>query len=272
MEKIFFNSSMPRSGSTMISNIIGQNPDFYVTPTSGVLELIYASRSNYTDSPEFKAQDSELMKKAFLSYCRGGINGFFEGITDKKYVLDKSRGWFNNYSWLEQIYPEPKVICMVRDLRDIICSMEKNFRKSQHKANPIVNHANLSGTSTPKRVDVWLQSQPVGMAVERLAEMIRQGYDDKILFVKYEDLCLRPEFEMNRIYEYLGVPTFKHDFDNIEQITIEDDEVYGVYGDHTIRKKLEMLESNAKKILGKDVTDWIYDNFKWYMDKFNYKK
>ena len=40
-KKIFFQSSLPRAGSTLLQNIIGQNPEFYVTPTSGVLELAY---------------------------------------------------------------------------------------------------------------------------------------------------------------------------------------------------------------------------------------
>jgi sulfotransferase len=69
MKKIFFQSSLPRSGSTLLQNIMGQNPEFYVTPTSGVLELLYAARANYTNSPEFKAQDSELMKKGFIHFC-----------------------------------------------------------------------------------------------------------------------------------------------------------------------------------------------------------
>ena len=42
-KKIFFQSSLPRAGSTLLQNVMGQNPDFYVTPTSGVLELLYAS-------------------------------------------------------------------------------------------------------------------------------------------------------------------------------------------------------------------------------------
>jgi hypothetical protein len=37
---IFFNSSLPRAGSTLFQNLIGQNPEFYVTPTSGLIELI----------------------------------------------------------------------------------------------------------------------------------------------------------------------------------------------------------------------------------------
>ena len=48
MEKLFFQSSLPRAGSTLLQNIFAQNPDMYATPTSGVLELVYAARANYT--------------------------------------------------------------------------------------------------------------------------------------------------------------------------------------------------------------------------------
>ena len=65
MDKLFFQSSLPRAGSTLLQNILAQNPDVYATPTSGVLELVFAARGNYTNSPEFKAQDSDLMKTGF---------------------------------------------------------------------------------------------------------------------------------------------------------------------------------------------------------------
>ena len=68
-KQIFFQSSLPRAGSTLLQNIMGQNPDFYVTPTSGVLELVYAARKNYVESPEFKAQDPETMRNAFNGFC-----------------------------------------------------------------------------------------------------------------------------------------------------------------------------------------------------------
>ena len=78
VEKIFYQSSLPRAGSTMLQNIMAQNPDIYATPTSGVLELIFAARSNYTNSPEFKAQDAELMKDGFLNFCKEGMYGFYK--------------------------------------------------------------------------------------------------------------------------------------------------------------------------------------------------
>ena len=272
MEKIFYQSSLPRAGSTLLQNILAQNPDIYATPTSGVLELVFAARANYTDSPEFKAQDPELMKTAFQAFCKHGMDAYYSAITDKKYVVDKSRGWGIHYDFLNFIQPNPKILCMVRDLRDVFASMENNYRKHPDKSNPILNWAQMSGTTVPKRIDIWAQSQPVGLAIERLGELFRLGYASNILFVKFEDLCLYPKSEMIRIYEYLGIPYHDHDFDNIEQVTKEDDEVYGQFGDHTIRKKLEPVQSRAKQLLGKDVTDWIYNNYKWFYDQFRYSK
>ena len=272
VDKIFFNSSLPRSGSTLLQNIMAQNPDFYVTPTSGVFELLYAAQANYRNSPEFKAQDSETMEKGWKGFCHDGMFGFFNAITDKKFVMEKSRAYGIHRDFLNFFYPEPKIICMVRDLRDVYCSMEKNFRKNQHLGNNMVDHAQLIGTSTPKRIDVWANGQPVGMAIERLSEIMRQGYDSKILFVKFEDLCINPDTEMHRIYEYLGLPYFQHDWDNIEQITKESDEVYGIFGDHTIRTRLEVVPSTAKQVLGRDVTDWIWNTYKWFFDYFRYTK
>jgi hypothetical protein len=130
----------------------------------------------------------------------------------------------------------------------------------------------MQGTSVPKRIDIWGQSPPVGMALERLSEIFRQGQDSKMLFVRFEDLCMYPETEMKRIYSYLGTSYFAHDFDNIQQVTKEDDEVYGSYGDHEIRTVLAPVSSKAKQLLGKDVTDWIYSNYQWYFQQFRYNK
>jgi sulfotransferase len=133
MEKLFYQSSLPRSGSTLLQNILAQNPDIYATPTSGVLELVFGARGNYTNSPEFKAQDAELMKKGWQAFAKNGMDAFYNAVTDKKYVVDKSRGWGIHYDFLNTIFPEPKVVCMVRNLKDVFASMEKNYRKNPEK-------------------------------------------------------------------------------------------------------------------------------------------
>jgi sulfotransferase len=270
-EKIFFQCSLPRAGSTVFQNIMNQDERFYASATSGLLELLFAARTNFTQAEEFRAQDPELMKSAFMSFCREAMHGYYNGITDKPFVIDKSRGHATLYDFINGFYPNPKMVCLVRNLEDIIASMEKLFRKNQHLSSPIVNHAAMQGTTTPKRVDIWFNSPPIGLAVERLGEVIRQGIDKKILFIKYESFCLYPELEMKRVYDFFEIEPRQHDLANIEQTTREDDVVYGFPNLHTIRPSLEMLPSDARQVLGKDVCDWMKNTYKWYYDYFGYK-
>src|SRR5277367_4492483 len=238
--KIFYQSSMPRAGSTLLQNILAQNPDFYVTPTSGLLELVFGARLNYTNSAEFKAQDDVLMKKAFLAFSRAGMEAYFKSLTGKPYVLDKSRGWGVHFDLLSLIFDEePKIICMVRDLRQILASMEKKFRQNPDKHRPIENHSNLSGTTTLKRAVMNLQTPPVGLALDRLIEIHQRGWNRKILFLRYEDLTAHPKQTLQKIYAYLVVSGFSHNFNEVAQVTQEDDQAYGVPGLHMIRPKVE---------------------------------
>lgn len=273
MAKIFFQSSLPRAGSTLLQNLMGQNPDFYVTPTSGMMELIYGARHNYTDSPEFKfSKDPELLRKAFKSFCNEGLHAYVNAITDKKYYLDKGRSWGYYYTWLESFLPyKPKIICMIRDLRDVFTSMEKAFRKHPDKDRMVI-WSELRNNTLPKRIDTWVSTPPIGIAIERIEAMLQMGYAHNILFVKFEDLCLRPDLEMNRIYNYLEIPAFQHNFDYIPQITDEDDNPHDGFGDHIIRNKLELLQSDAIHVLGPQICDWIYNRYSWFYQYFGYNK
>ena len=269
VEKVFFNASMPRSGSTLIQNILAQNPDIYPTPTSPLSDYILNAREVYSNNPNVLAQDEGLMKKSFRNLCKSALKSYFEPLTDRKYAFDKSRAWKSNYSFLSFIMgEEPKMICVVRDLRDVFCSNEKNFRKNPHKAKSLL----VGDMSTLlKRVDTWSMSQNfVGDSIDSLMDAIRTGNDKKMLFIKYENLCLYPEKAMERVYDYLELPRFKHDFDNVEQFTQEDDKIHGIFGVHDIRNTVEMLPSDAIQILGKDVCDLIYNNYKWFYDYFGY--
>ena len=269
--KIFYQSSMPRSGSTLLQNILAQNPSFYVTPTSGLLELIFGARLNYTNGAEFKAQDEAAMKKAFLAFSRAGMEAYFRALTDKPYVMDKSRGWGVHFDLLSMIFEEePKIICMVRDLRQILASMEKKFRQNPDKYRPIENHNNLTGTTTLKRVGLHLQSPPVGLALDRLAEIHQRGWNKKILFVRYEDLTAKPKETLQKVYAYLGIPEFEHNFNNVAQVTQEDDQAYGIPGLHEIRPKVESLQSDYISTLGKDAVRFVQNNYAWYFKFFDY--
>ena len=267
--QLAFQSSLPRAGSTLFSNIVGQNPAFHVTPTSGLLDLLYVARGQFSRGEEFKAQDREEMERAFIGFCRGGLEGYASALTDKPWLLDKSRGWSVHYAFLDAFYPNPKIVCMIRDPLDILCSMERNFRKAGLHDPGMVNHSEMLNTSLEKRLDHWVVSPPVGLAMERLQETLRQGIDQQMLFIRYEDLCANPRLELERFYSYLGLPYCPaHDFNHVEQITVEDDEVYGVFGDHQIRHKVEPQASQALEVFGPGLCDWILQRYRWFYERF----
>jgi len=263
---------MPRSMSTLLQCIINQNPQIAATPTDPVLEYLYGARMNYTNTPEVKAIDPELALKTWRGFCWGGLEGYANSYSDKPNLCIKTRGGTIHYRWFENFMPyKPKMICMVRNLKSIFSSMEKIYRKNQDEHQSIQNHSEMKGTSTAKRIDSWVASPPVGLALERLQQTFLEGINKEVLYIRAEDLTSYPQRELDKIYNYLGLDPYKHDFDNVEQSIKEDDSVYGLTKDlHTIRQKVQPLTPDYTEVLGKQVCDWIDGNFAWYQQGFGY--
>jgi len=272
---LLFNSSMPRSGSTLFQNVLGQNPDIHVTPTDGSLELLFGARANYTSQAEFRAQDQAIMQKAWESFCKAGLYAYAGALSDKPHTCIKSRGIGLHYNWYANFLGEdPKVICMVRDVKSILSSMEKIHRKrtGDGKAG-MENHAEMRGTTTSKRVQDWLSGAPVGLALERFGQMALEGISEKCLIIRYEDFCQQPDREIKRFYRYTGLSECFHDFDSVEQITVEDDEVYGLTNDlHSIREKIAYVKPDCKEVLGENLCKWIDETCAGYQVAFGYSK
>lgn len=268
---------MPRAMSTLLQNILLQNPEIHATPTDGSLELLFAARENYTNSVEFKAQDSNLMLSAWRGFCYGGLQGYANGLTDKPNICIKSRGIGIHYGWYNSFFSENnkqvKVICMVRDLRQIFSSMEKMYRQNQEQHQSIQNHENMTGTTVEKRVDFWSSNAPVGLAIERIEQSFRDATANSICFIRAEDLTSNPVIELSKIYNYLNLPNYSHNFDNVQQLTKEDDEVYGISNNlHKIRQRVEHVKWDYLEIIGKTASDWIDTKYNWYQKYFGYIK
>jgi sulfotransferase len=202
---------------------------------------------------------------------RGKASVCYAEINSKPYIVDKSRGWGVHFDLLQMIFnKDPKIICMVRDLRQVVSSMEKKFRQNPERHRSIENHSNLNGITTYKRVVHYLQSQPIGLAIERLVEIHQRGWSKKILFVRYEDMTVDPEKSLKRIYTYLELPYFQHNFQKVSQITKEDDEAFGIPDLHNIRSVVAPQKADFMEILGRDALRYIYEKYAWYFKMFGY--
>jgi sulfotransferase len=108
------------------------------------------------------------------------------------------------------------------------------------------------------------------LSLERLAEIFQRGWAKQFLFVRYEDLTSKPEEAMKRVYNYLEVPFYNHNFQKVLQVTHEDDEVFGIPDLHTIRSVVEPNKTDFMQVLGPDVLRHVYSKYAWYFRTFGY--
>ena len=71
-KKIFIVAGLPRSGSTLLMNILGQNDAFFVTPTSGILDIIVYIRNSWNNNPALLATDRQSREARQIAVMRGG--------------------------------------------------------------------------------------------------------------------------------------------------------------------------------------------------------
>ena len=261
--KINFIGGLPRSGSTLLCNILNQNPKFHATQTSGCMELMTRIKNNWNSIDEHMVAPEASNDEILRSVLKGVL---FNYQQNKEVVFNKSRGWHAAIPMLEWVLGEkPKILCPVRDIRDIISSFELLWRKQQHKGQ------------IPGQADNWLQFEtlerrinhfssndhPIGVSYNRLNEAIRMGFGECLCLVPFEELTNNPEQTMKDIYNFIGEDYFEHDFNNVEQITKEDDRLWGFDNLHKIRKKVEPIEPRYPEVLG-DLADQFGDELNFW--------
>ena len=251
MREIFFVGGLPRSGSTLLMNLIAQNENVFCTPTSGLPNLLNNIKISWSSIIEHRADknaaDDENLKRILHTVFYNYHN------TDKPYIFDKSRAWGHNIEMIEEITGKKvKIIAPVRDIKDILASFESLYRKGSYKFPP--QGPMPQCLTTEGRIQHWgsLQGE-VGAAYAILKDAFLRGYGDRFLLVDYDFLTQYPKYVMDRIWEFLDIPKIDHDFDNIINQTPEDDSVYNYIDLHTIKNSIIPSESKAIQILGEDI-------------------
>ena len=247
-----FISGLPRSGSTLLCNILAQNPRFHVSATSGILDVMFGVRNQWDKLIEFRAMDPEESEAAKLRVLRGILEGYYSEV-EQPIVFDKSRGWLAYLEMVEAVLGrEARVLIPVRDLRDVLASFEKLWRRRSATGQVAQEPDNYFLMQTVEgRCEVWSRSdQPLGLAYNRIKDALRRGFGDRMHFVEFERLTRNPKRTLRQIYEFLDEEYFDHDFDHVEQITFEDDRVHGLGSLHAIRPKIEPMIAQWPGVLG----------------------
>jgi hypothetical protein len=69
-------------------------------------------------------------------------------------------------------------------------------------------------------------------------------------FIEYDDLTNDPNETMRKVYEFLEMDFYQHDFDNLKNVNQEKDaEIYGLKDMHAVREKVGKTSKEPKDIL-----------------------
>lgn len=259
MKDIFFLSGLPRSGSTLLGSILAQNPAFHVTPTSPLLDLLCYTNESFNRLNERYTYDSKIISS---NVYKGIVKSFYENIKND-FIIDKHRGHPRNVTSLKMfVTPEPKIICTVRPVAEVITSYIKLIMVNKNEKN---------------FVDENLLRKNLGLSVENRAKCLWEDYVSdpynsmiyglrnhrkNLIIVEYDKITNNPVEVLNSIYDFLGLKRYdNHKFKNIKNSCAEEkDAAWGLSNLHNIRPDLEKQSTAPESVLGSFLTNY-YNQF-----------
>ncbi len=261
-------TGIPRSGSTLLCNILSQNPAFHAGATSPLPEIIQQMIAKFSTSPEIQGallRDRVVTQDKLAGMIHGVIDAWYSD--QDKIVFDKSRGWAFQANLLHELYDDIKIIVTVRDLRSVFGSIEKQHRKTAMfdlGANPVEK-------TLFARAELFLE--PAGMIGQCAigAQDVIARARDNVFVLQYEAFSVDPATKIREIYTFLGLDPFDHDFEDIENVSHEPDALWLNKFPHTGDGEVKPTDRTEwKDYLTPDIGQKIFDRYPAYNTLFGY--
>jgi len=259
-------AGLPRSGSTLLSSILNQNPRFYSGPSSPVLGAMYAVEENFTNNELYTGYPKPNQVREII----GSIPHHFYSDVQQPVVFDKNRAWTARVPYIEgYIGQQAKILVPVRRVDEILTSiLTMVHRNPFQEGQPRINFVDeqLVKTNTPindyNRCMYLLNGGGIVYeSLNAIMEGFTQNVRDKMHFVDYNDLVSNPEKIMEDIYDFLGEEYYEHDFDSLSNIHREDDlNTYGLSDMHEVRSELKKTAPPPASVLPPEIIDLYEQN------------
>ena len=248
MTQLFFLSGLPRTGSTLLASILNQHPQIHASGTSPLADLLCE-----TDRALNALRQQYVLDRADQEFnlYQGILNSFYAHI-NRPIVFDKHRGWPRNAPVLSRFFQDPKIICTVRPIAEIIASY----------ITVILKHPNA-----PNFVDALLHERQLPLTIENRAKLLWDEYVQdpyqsmlaglrssprQMLCINYADLVTKPLDVLERIFDFTGIDGYDDfNFGQLRNLTPEKDlEGWGMTGLHDIRPELKATSRAPAELLG----------------------
>lgn len=228
-----FITGLPRSGSTLLSGILLQNPRFQAGMSSPVLPLCYSLLSKVSAGSEFASLVGQDKRRALV---RGVFDAYY-GDVEREAVFDTNRQWSSHMPLLHDLFEAPKVIACVRNVAWVMDSFERLYHADPYEKTLLFPHGarNVYG-----RMEALAKHDgTVGGPWSSLREAFYGPHGASLLLVDYELLTRAPAKVMELVYDFLGEPHFSHDFEQVEYDAAEFDAHLGAPGLHRVKARVE---------------------------------
>ena len=222
--KLFFLIALPRSGNTLFTSIINQNPEIACTANSVTLEImknLYLIKTTdaFQNFPDQKSLDN-LLNNVYNLYYKDWPQRI---IIDRGPVM--TSGTPGNFELMQQHFkPGFKCIVLLRDLMDVFASYMQWYTE-----NPD-SFVNKLGKNDEEKL-LALMNKDGAIVKEIKSIQTAYKYPKMCHFIKYDDMVTNPEQEFRKIYNFIGEPYFNHRFINLDQVKINglsyDDRIVG---------------------------------------------
>lgn len=262
-KNFYFISGLPRTGSTLLSSILYQNPLIHTEGNSALCQLMwdnyvscfYNSKEQLLANNKFNLDKIIIGKLPFL---------YYENI-ERPIIIDKCRSWTlkDNINLIDKyITSDYKIIIMIRPIDEIIKSFDeiiKSFMKLYLK-NKVYSEEKL----------LVPNSEPLMRSLNGVLYAKQNNINNNFIFIHYDDLISKPQFTLKKIYDFFGLEEFKHNFNNIINYFQENDAIYGLIGMHEIKSNIIKDDKINEIILPKkiiNICNKINKDYKIIFDK-----
>jgi sulfotransferase len=236
-EKLHFISGLPRSGSTLLSAILRQNPAFHAAMSGPLCAMFAALQKSMSPRNEFSIFITDQQKSRVL---RGLVESYYQDLSQKSLIFDTNRSWSANMSALALLFPSARVLCCVRSPAWILDSIERRLQSAPFPMEKMFSPE--SGENVYTRCDYLLKKGLLAVALQSLRQAWHGEHAGRLIAIRYDSLTENPAQVIAQLYELLGQPLFPHDFSNLEYDAPGYDDQMGMPGLHRVRPRVEGIK------------------------------
>lgn len=240
---LHFISGLPRSGSTLLSALLRQNPRIHAGMSSPAQHLF---------ATMMRAMSQEHATSVFIDndqrrqVLRGAVENYHANRLAGQVVFDTNRGWCTRMSALADLWPNAIVVALVRHPAWILDSIERLTRRNALEPSGIFGFA-ADGTVYSRAEGLMSGTGMIGFATNALREAVFDPHRGRLLLVRFETLTADPLHVLKTIYRRIGEKDFEHDPDNVEPDyeAMMFDARLGTTGLHAVRSKVSHVQRNT---------------------------